>query len=214
MKKFLVISIFLTCLWINSSANPIEVNGVWYTVDVYNKYASVTKYKDTPYSGDIVISSSVEYEGTVYDVTYINDAAFSRCDKLRSVYIPSSITIIGPNSFYECTGLTSVHIEDLESWCNITFGTFENQEVRSNPLFYAHHLYLNNEEIQNLVIPQGVEFIKANLFNGCISIKNVTIPEGVTSIGESSFEGCTNLTSVKIPNSVNSIYKSAFRGCI
>ena len=116
-------------------------------------------------------------------VVTIGERAFSDCSGLTSVTIPNSVTSIGSSAFYNCSSLTSVHITDLAAWCNIDF--------QNNPLLYAHHLYLNGEEIKDLVIPNSV-----------------------TSIGNSAFEYCTGLTSVTIPNSVTSIGDGAFYGCI
>ena len=104
-----------------------------------------------------------------------------------------------------CSGLTSVHITDLAAWCKITFG--------DNPLSYAHHLYLNGEEIKDLVIPNSVTTIGDHVFEGCSGLTSVTIPNSVARIGNFAFEECTGLTSVTIPNSVTSIGVRAFWKC-
>ena len=45
----------------------------------------------------------------------------------------------------DCTNLEAVHISDLETWFRIRFDGPE-----SNPLYYAHHLYLNGAEVTEL----------------------------------------------------------------
>ena len=141
-------------------------------------------------------------------VTSIGSRAFYNCTGLTSVTIPNSITSVGDEAFYNCTGLTSVKISDLAAWCNIDF-----KYDHSNPLYYAHHLYLNGSEVTNMVIPNGVESIGYSAFSGCTSLTSVTIPNSVISIGYEAFRGCTNLTSITIPNSVTSISYNAFRDC-
>ena len=127
---------------------------------------------------------------------------------MTSVTIPHSVDSIGQDAFEGCTSLTSVHIFDIAAWCNTSFNT-----SFSNPLYYAHHLYVNGEEVRNLVIPNSVTSIGGRAFAYCSGLTSVTIGNSVTSIGSSAFEGCSGLTSLTIPNSVTSIGGAAFDGC-
>ncbi len=139
----------------------------------------------------------------------IADKAFADFADLVKVTIPDSVTSIGSSAFYNCTGLTAVHISDIASWCNIAFSGYY-----SNPLYYAKNLYLNGELVtDHLVIPNGVTSIGIYAFYYCTGLTSITIPDSVTSIGSSAFSGCTGLTSITIPDSVTSIGSYAFSGC-
>ena len=144
-------------------------------------------------------------------VTSIGSYAFSGCKGLTSITIPNSITSIGDGAFWGCTSMTSVHITDIAAWCKIAFESSE--DCYSNPLYVAHHLYINGEEIKDLVIPNSVTSIGDNAFYGCSSLTSITIPNSVTSIGDGAFRECSGLTSITIPNSVTSIGEWAFYGC-
>lgn len=85
-------------------------------------------------------------------------------------------------------------------------------DARCNPCTYAHHLFLNGEEIIDLVIPNTITSLYC-AFSGCSNFSNVTIPSSVTYIGECSFSDCSALTSITIPSSVTYIGASAFWGC-
>ena len=61
-------------------------------------------------SGDVVIPSTVQYDGTTYSVTSIGERAFRNCSSLTSITIPNSVTSIGDKAFEKCSSLASVTI--------------------------------------------------------------------------------------------------------
>ena len=141
-------------------------------------------------------------------VTTIGKSVFSGCSGLTSITIPNSVTSIGDWAFSSCSGLKGVYITDIAKWCAIEFTNYN-----SNPLYYAHNLYLNGKLVTELVIPDGVTSIGSYAFRECSNLTSVTIPDGVTIIGERAFNGCSNLTSVTIPDGVTTIGMSAFSYC-
>ena len=100
----LILSVFFS---ISASADVVEVDGVYY--DISGTTATVTS-GDNKYSGDIVIPESITYNNSKYSVTSIGNNAFWGCSGLTSVTIPNSVTSIGDKAFYYCRGLTSVTI--------------------------------------------------------------------------------------------------------
>ena len=190
-----------------------ESGGIYYRIGKNNTVSIVPKNPE--YSGDVVIPESVEYDGKTYTVTTIS-FAFNGCSDLTSITIPPSITRITEDSFRDCTGLTSVHISDLVAWLNVRVdvGTRDGGiDCSSSPVYYAHHLYLNGEEIKSIDIPNTWTSIPDNYFEGWSGLTSVTIPNGVNSLGYMAFRGCSGLTSVNIPSSVTSIGWHAFQNC-
>ena len=159
------------------------------------------------YKGDKPTGEFVIKEGT----TCVGYEALRGCDRLTSVTIPSSVNYVDNEAFYGCTGLQAVNITDLVAWCSITFQA-ENRNS-SNPLSKAHHLYLNGEEVTDLVIPEGVTSIGDYAFDYCTALTSVTIPDGVTTIGTNAFRGCESLINVTIPSSITTIGANAFIWC-
>ena len=141
-------------------------------------------------------------------VTSIGKSAFSGCSSLTTITIPEGVTSIGNYAFDGCSSLTAVHISDIAAWCNIKFSDYF-----SNPLYYAHNLYLNGELVKQLTIPDGVTSIGGYAFEGCSSLTAITIPSSVTSIGWNAFYYCSSLTTITLPESVTSIGEGAFSGC-
>lgn len=141
-------------------------------------------------------------------VTQIKENGFKGATNLKKLTIPSSITKIDKNAFALCSSLTEIHIDSIEAWCNIEF---ENE--LSNPLKIAQNLYVNDELVTNLVIPNTVTEIKDYAFYNCDSLINITIPKSVTNIGNSAFANCSSLKNAPIGNGVTSIGEYAFCAC-
>lgn len=208
MKKFVL---FITMLFLSITSNAYDIavenadgKTIYYNYTNNGQELEVTN-GNAPYSGVVNIPETVTFMNRTRRVTSIRfSTSYSR--DITSASIPCSITYIGEGAFQDCSRLTSVHISDVAAWCKIIF----EKPYTSNPLAHAHHLYMNGEEIQDLVIPNDVTSITAGTFYGCFGLTSATIPEGVSEIGESAFCECRNLKSVSIPSSVKSIGKHAF----
>ena len=141
-------------------------------------------------------------------VTTIGNNVFRRCTSLTSISIGKSVESIGINAFEGCSNLTNVYISDLKAWCEITYA-----DSYSTPLRSGSHLYLNGNEITNLIIPDSVTSIGDYAFAGCDGLISVIIPNSVTSIGNYAFQICHGLTSVTIGSGATTIGQAAFNGC-
>ena len=252
MKKHLILSLLLL-LPLVASADAVEIDGIYYNLVPKAKSAEVTS-NPNKYTGEVVIPDAVTYNDVSYSVTSIGNNAFYYCSGLTSITIPGSVTSIGSEAFYYCRSLTSViipdgvtsignaafsgctslntitlpankltfngtyafgdqnniksvYIKDLKKWLETSF------EYGNNPLRSGAKLYLNGDELTNLVVPDGTEIIMTAAFEGCQSLQTVTIPATVTNIDGYAFAGCSGLTSITIGSSVTSIGNSAFYGC-
>lgn len=142
----------------------------------------------------LVIPEEVTYEGSALKVTSIGEKAFKGYDNLiTSITFPRTLKNIGYDAFYECR-LSAVYISDLEAWCNV-----KTDYYGSSPFEWGRPvIYLNGEEVKDLVIPNTVTNIENYALYGWTGITSVTIPNSVTNIGSWNFTGCTNLTRIEI----------------
>ena len=147
-------------------------------------------------------------------ITSIKSRAFSECNSLKSIIIPNSVqtlenevfwncysleridigsgvTSISSESFYNCTALKGVYITDIVAWCKIEF-----RGSSGNPLSCTKNLYLNNELITQLVIPETVTMINTYTFFNCGEITSVIVPSSVKIIDHDAFLHCSNLVNV------------------
>lgn len=202
---------------LNTSTGEMNISGSG-SIEDYDGYASAPWHSYTTIIKKIIIAKGV---------TGIGKNAFANCSTASSVTIPESVTKIGSNAFFGCEALTKVNITDVAYWCKIEFENFF-----SNPLYYAHDLYLNGSRIKELVIPDGVTEISAYAFytyrtpvivlpsisfsggTGTTTtekvIASVTFPSSLTSIGDYAFYGRKGLETVTFSKNITSIGRSAF----
>ena len=133
---------------------------------------------------------------TIYignNVTIIPSYAFYRCNNLTSIVIPDSVTSIGDDAFSCGSGLQDIYITDIAAWCNISGLDNLMRCGTSNK-----NLYINNELVTSITIPNGVTAISSYAFCDCSGLTSVTIPNSVTSIGYYAFGGCNKLQDIYI----------------
>ncbi len=100
-------------------------------------------------------------------------------NEITDITIPSSLTSIKSNAFYNFTYLTSVTIPD---------------GVTS----IGRSAFYGCTSLRDITIPDGVTSIGGFAFENCAGLTSITIPDSVTSIGGSSFYKCNNLKDVYI----------------
>ena len=187
--KFLFTTLLLLCS-IVVNAHHFEVNGIYYNItDATDKTVEVTYRGNYSYSysneytGRVVISESVTYNGTTYSITSIGEKAFFDCYRLASIEIPNSVTCIGNSAFSGCDGLTSV-------------------TIGNSVTCIGSSAFSGCDGLTSVTIGNSVTSIENSTFHSCSSLTSVTIPNSVTSIGHNAFYNCSGLTSITIPNSV------------
>ena len=118
MFKFLLSTIFLIAST-SVSAHDFEANNngtpIYFNLREGGKAVEVTFRGSQPqdvineYKGEVVIPNAITFDGTTYPVTGIGEAAFMGCTELVTIHIPSSVTSLDANAFYDCKRLTSVY---------------------------------------------------------------------------------------------------------
>ena len=149
---------------------------------------------DESKSGNLIIPSTISYNGTTNSVTSIGENAFFSCSGLTSVTIPNSVTSIGKGAFYNCSGLTSVTIPN---------------SVTS----IGKEAFCNCSGLTSVTIPNIIDSIRINTFYGCSSLTSVTIPNNIIGLSTGAFGNCSSLTTLNF-NAINcSYFDNSFFNC-
>lgn len=72
---------------------------------------------------------------------------------------------------------------------------------------------INNKDIEEYTVPDGVTEIGDRAFEGCDRLKSVILSPSVETIGWYSFAGCTLLEHVELSEGLDRISVGAFQGC-
>lgn len=73
--------------------------------------------------------------------------------------------------------------------------------------------YINNEELEEVTIAEGVTHIGERAFEKCKNIKKITLPSTITYIGPGAFSGCENLEEIILPDGIKKIPYRCFADC-
>jgi len=144
-----------------------EKNGYTYTIlteEGSSGTVEISEHDDTLLTSDLVIDSTVTYNGITYTVESIGEYAFFG-GQLTSVTIPDSVIAIGECAFFG-NQLTSVTI--------------------GNGLTAIEARAFDNNQLTSITIPDSVTTIGEYAFSGN-RLTSVTIGNGLTTIGENAF---------------------------
>ena len=206
---------FSSCSKLNSITLPNSVTTI--KDDAFRSCSSLTSITIPGSVNNIGYHAFADCEGLTSVIISspfksIPSGAFSGCDNLSSLTIPSSLISIGSEALRFCKKLNKIYITDLEAWCNIEFDS-SVWGYDTEPFDEGFHLFINEKEIKDLIIPSSITNIKDYVFKRCSGLTSVKIPNSVTIIGNSAFMDCNNLTQITIGNGIKKIGWMAFAKC-
>ena len=141
--------------------------------------------------------------------------------QIVQVYIPSSISILGQNSFENCNNLHTVDFEEGNAMVALGWFSFKgctNLVTINN--FPQKITDLGKQSFQNcsslvtFIIPDSVDSLKIDLFKGCSSLSSIAVPDSVIEIVSGVFEDCSALSSLTftINSKLKYIYSLSIKG--
>lgn len=174
-------------------------------------------------------------------ITHTCFCSVANNQNIRKVVFPSTIEVIGNQSFAHCEALEEVEFAGGGSRLrSIEFGAFDRCvnlekiclpdhaiEMGANVFSGCDKLDQNSQDFivvgsmliqckattETVVVPEGIKSIGNDAFKGCSGIRNVILPEGIEIIGQNAFFMLKELKNVNFPDSIKTIDDNAFCGC-
>ena len=169
----------------------------------------------------------------------LSNYIFNNCPKLNEVILTGQITMFPRNSFYGCTGLTSIEIpntvETIGDSCFSRTGLI-SIDIPDSVISLGEYCFLGSENLKVIKLSSKLTSLPYYFAKDCSSLTSIDIPDSITSLGYgcfnntgfssipisdvgpnistngSSFENCKNLTTVIIPDRLI-ISSTMFKGC-
>ena len=162
------------------------------------------------------------------NVASIGEYAFYGCSAVKELTIGKSVSFIPHHTFYNMYLLEKINwnateIENVEIQNNIFSNAGKNgggislifgDEVKRIP-DYAFNPYGGSyaPKLNDITIPDSVEYIGAYAFYHCANTKSLSIGNGVTEIGEYAFYNCKSMEITNWSNALETVGNHAFYDC-
>lgn len=140
----------------------------------------------------INVPSTVDIDGSTYNVTRIGNQAFFSNKILTSVVLNDGLTSIEDNAFAYCDNLKTVDFSNNKTLTTIGYAAFASDPIAS------------------LVLPNTVESIGASAFANNAALETLTLPDSLQTIGDQAFQFNNNLTSIIFNKGLKNIGNQTF----
>lgn len=206
-----------------------------YGFDCERNYASSSNFSSSSTHPSTVLSNdNVLKQGTKLiignDISNIGSYAFSTCNTLTHIIIPSTVTAIqlcafnkssiqrisisnsvksiGQNSFVQCNKLKYVtlpnKLTEIASYVFYGCNCLESVDIPNSVTRIGISAFHNSKALKQITIPESVEYIDNYVFSACKGLRKVTFRGTPKFVSATAFNDCSNI-EFKVPWSENSV---------
>lgn len=138
------------------------------------------------------------------NVNEIKGDAFWGCNGITSINIPSSVSDIKRDSFNACDNLVNIVVDDMnKNYCSYDGLLYTKDKTKlllcpggktgcikpvKGTLYTDISAFYSSQDIEQVVLPEGMTTIDDSTFKWCENLKEIFIPSSVTEIGEGVFD--------------------------
>ncbi len=220
---------FLSVYGMSAHAQSVLIDGLYYTLNSERKTAEIARQSNADVIGDVVINSTITWEGIDYTVVSTADDAFKECKQLTSIVLPSTLHRLGVCSFLNCSALASCLIPDHTIDTipyEALFGTALSEfHIPEGVVYVEQRSFEKMTKLERVYLPNSVQEVspyafneqypdplKEPIYNDRLFVRmpreysgKYSIPSGIEVICGNAFFGCLNITSLTIPEGVKRI---------
>ena len=151
-------------------------------------------------------------------LTTIGNEAFYQTS-IENIDLPLSLTTLGQYCFYK-TPLKSLVFKENNNIISMGINSFAECDSLKNVVFpkdmlitsLPNHLFYSCDKLSSVTFPQNLKVINNYVFANTPALKSIELPESLESLGENAFEK-SGLTQVVIPYNVKTIKQYCFYSC-
>lgn len=140
-------------------------------------------------------------------VKKIDEQAFYKCEKIKTINIPASVEEVGLWSFGDCSSLEAINVDFNNERFSSIDGVLFNEDQSTL------YQYPPNKSNISYTIPNSVDWMMRQAFQNCDNLESVKLPKFFREISYRCFAECDKLNNIVIPEWVEEIDSSAFQNC-
>jgi len=151
-----------------------------------------------------------------YGIKQLGDGMFLGCERLSNVKLPNTLKEISVDIFSKCMSLKRITIPDsVKEIGDRAFSEsgLENIEIPGEVQTLGKYAFSGCKHLKKVVI-RGEKLlgISRGAFAGCEELEEINIPDSVEWIAQDVFSNCKALKRVEIPERIESVFCSQFMG--
>ena len=190
------------CSPLNITSFHATSNGVEYKYEVIvplTNFVRVTAITPADQlTGEVVIPSTVNYDGTNYVVSQIGKSAFEGYSGITEMTIPSTVSVIEDKAFRNCTALREINTpQPLSTISDYAFegcSSLESYSLQASISKLGEGCFRNCTSLASVTFPTSLNNIPAKACEGCTALEEINIDRNMLTIGEKAFFGCAAVT--------------------
>lgn len=187
----------------NSKTESYSVGAVSTPIAKKMKTVLIPRYYDDGVNGE-------------HDVTIVRESGFNACNA-TSIYIPSTITKIENQGFYQNFNVPRIYLPD--SVLSIGGSAF-NKNTKLTHIRLSENLtsigmdcFKEDELLEEIYLPDSITKIESSTFTKCYALNKVNCPKGVKALPNSMFYFTHAMTEFFITKNVKDVGYHSFRNC-